>query len=185
MKIVPLWKHPHYTISDTCIITNVITNKVSTLSLNKEGYLVVKINYTQYLLHRLLMFSFKLDSYFKDAVVDHIDGNKANNNLDNLEWVTTRINSSRARIVVPYKQSKESITIAADKQAISKRKLTNAQIREIRTAFDTFPTYANSMPMQLKRERSNLIQEFCIKFNISYSVVGRIIRKEGRYNNEF
>ncbi len=53
------------------------------------------------------------------------------------------------------------------------------------TAFDTFPTYTNSMPMQLKRERSNLIQEFCIKFNISYSVVGRIIRKDGRYNNGF
>lgn len=185
MKIVPLWKHPNYTISDTGVITNVITNKVSTLSLNKEGYLVVKINYTQYLLHRLLMFSFKLDSYFKDAVVDHIDGSKLNNSLDNLEWVTHRINSSRARIVVPYKQSKESITIAAYKQAISKRKLTNAQILEIQTAFDTFPTYTNSMPMQLKRERSNLIQEFCIKFNISYSVVGRIIRKEGRYNNEF
>lgn len=29
MKIVPLWKHPHYTISDTGIITNVLTNKVS------------------------------------------------------------------------------------------------------------------------------------------------------------
>ena len=98
MKIVPLWKHPNYTISDIGIITNVITNKVSALSLNKEGYLVVKINYTQYLLHRLLMYS---------------------------------------------------------------------------------------MSMQLKRERSNLIQEFCIKFNISYSVVGRIIRKDGRYNNGF
>lgn len=46
-------------------------------------------------------------------------------------------------------------------------------------------SYTNSMPMQLKRERSNLIQEFCIKFNISYSVVGRIIRKDGRYNNGF
>lgn len=43
MKIVPLWRHPHYTISDTGIITNVLTNKVSTLSLNKEGYLVVKL----------------------------------------------------------------------------------------------------------------------------------------------
>ena len=53
------------------------------------------------------------------------------------------------------------------------------------TIFDTFPTYTNSMSMQLKRERSNLIQEFCIKFNISYSVVGRIIRKDGRYNNGF
>ena len=126
MKIVELWKHHNYTISETGIITNIHTTKVSTLSLNKEGYLVV-----------------------------------------------------------PYKQSKESIAIAADKQAISKRKLTNSQIQEIQTTFDKFPTYTNSLSMQLKKERSNLINEFCIKFNISYSVVGRIIRRDGRYKNGF
>lgn len=180
MKIVPLWKHPNYTISDTGIITNVLTNKVSTLSLNKEGYVVVKINYTQYLLHRLLMFSFKLDSYFKDAVVDHIDGNKSNNNLDNLEWVTAKENAIRARKVIGYKQSIESIKIGADKQAVTKRKLSSVNILLIQEILDKMPT-TNSSPMSIKQQRGTVIKELSLKHKVSISVIHRIARREGRY----
>ena len=180
MKIVPLWKHPHYTISDTGIITNVLTNKVTTLSLNKEGYLVVTINYQQHLLHRLLMFSFKLDSYFKNAVVDHIDGNKSNNSLDNLEWVTAKENAIRARKVIGYKQSIESIKIGADKQAVTKRKLSSTTILLIQEILDKIPT-TNSSPMSIKQQRGAVVKELSLKHKVSISVIHRIARREGRY----
>lgn len=180
MKIVPLWKHPNYTISDTGIITNVLTNKVSTLSLNKEGYLVVTINYQQHLVHRLLLLSFKLDSYFKDAVVDHIDGNKSNNSLDNLEWVTAKENAIRARKVIGYKQSIESIKIGADKQAVTKRKLSSTNILLIQEILDKIPT-TNSSPMSIKQQRGAVVKELSLKHKVSISVIHRIARREGRY----
>ena len=42
-------------------------------------------------IHRLVAEHF-VDGYFDGAVVNHIDGNKRNNNASNLEWTTTRDN---------------------------------------------------------------------------------------------
>lgn len=50
-----------------------------------------------YKLHRLLMMAFKPSPEMRRLEVDHIDGNKENNCLDNLEWVTTEENGRRAR----------------------------------------------------------------------------------------
>ena len=50
-----------------------------------------------YKLHRLLMMAFKPVPNFRNLEVDHIDGNKENNDLANLEWVTTDENGRRAR----------------------------------------------------------------------------------------
>lgn len=63
MKIVNLYKHKEYTISEDGTITNKITGKVYKHSLNKEGYKVVTIKYQQHLVHRLLLLSFKLSTH--------------------------------------------------------------------------------------------------------------------------
>lgn len=46
-------------------------------------------------LHRLLAETF-VDGYFSGAVVNHNDGNKLNNELSNLIWVTSSENNSHA-----------------------------------------------------------------------------------------
>lgn len=53
-----------------------------------NGYLTVSINNTTKLVHRLVGFSFCQDTYFKGAVINHKDGDKQNNNVENIEWVT-------------------------------------------------------------------------------------------------
>jgi hypothetical protein len=51
------------------------------------GYKRISINNKTYLLHRLVALTFLENSENKEAV-NHIDGNKLNNQLTNLEWVT-------------------------------------------------------------------------------------------------
>lgn len=46
-------------------------------------------------IHRLLGEHF-IDGYFEGAIINHIDGNKLNNDLDNLEWVTFSYNLQHA-----------------------------------------------------------------------------------------
>lgn len=47
---------------------------------------------TNVLIHRLVAYCFCSESYTEDKVVNHKDGNKLNNSLDNLEWVTRQDN---------------------------------------------------------------------------------------------
>ena len=61
-------------------------------SADKYGYKVTKINGKQERVHRIVMEAFHGKS---DLTVDHIDGNKENNNLNNLEYVTQAENIKR------------------------------------------------------------------------------------------
>jgi hypothetical protein len=52
-----------------------------------SGYKRININKKKYLLHRLIALTF-LENPKNKEFVNHIDGNKLNNQLTNLEWVT-------------------------------------------------------------------------------------------------
>lgn len=68
--------------------------------MNPNGYRVVTLyndvsGTKQLSVHRLVASAF-MPNDDKTLVVDHVDGNKTNNSLSNLEWVTCRENSIRA-----------------------------------------------------------------------------------------
>ena len=73
------------------------TNKEKILKPIKynNGYLYVNINGKIRAIHRLVAETFILNPYSKPQV-NHKDGNKLNNKLDNLEWVTARENTIHA-----------------------------------------------------------------------------------------
>jgi hypothetical protein len=60
-----------------------------------SGYIYVRVNIQKYALHRLIALAF-LENTDNKPIVNHIDGNKKNNHLDNLEWVTSSENNSHA-----------------------------------------------------------------------------------------
>jgi hypothetical protein len=69
-----------------------IKNKIKLKSfLNTKGYPSVSLKRKTYAIHRLMAESFLPKIKGKD-MVNHIDGNKQNNHICNLEWVNNREN---------------------------------------------------------------------------------------------
>lgn len=65
--------------------------------LSKAGYLVVSYKSRPVLVHRIIA-SIYCTGFTPGLAVDHIDGNKLNNEPANLEWVTLSENNRRARV---------------------------------------------------------------------------------------
>lgn len=63
--------------------------------IQNTGYLTVSLNNKKISVHRLVAITFIHKPKGKN-VVNHIDGNKLNNNIYNLEWCTTQENISHA-----------------------------------------------------------------------------------------
>lgn len=64
-----------------------------------NGYLTANVNHSVHLIHRIVAFHFVM-GYNIGYEVNHIDGNKQNNNSDNLEWVNRRENYTHGRLSV-------------------------------------------------------------------------------------
>lgn len=89
----------NYTISEEGVITNVKTQKIKKPWLGKVGYYYIDLyennKSTKVALHRLLAQTF-LPNPENKRTVNHIDGNKLNNSLANLEWATDSENNQHA-----------------------------------------------------------------------------------------
>jgi hypothetical protein len=97
-KSIP--NHPNYEASDTGIIRNKTTKRHLKGKIDMYGYHAVVIknvyNKKKYpTVHRLVALTF-IDNINNYPQVNHIDGNKLNNNIENLEWCTAQHNVQHA-----------------------------------------------------------------------------------------
>lgn len=73
------------------------SGKVIYPKVGEGGYMVISNCYGKWIgIHRLVMNTFKPISNEDAMTVDHLDHNKRNNKLSNLEWVTQKENLERA-----------------------------------------------------------------------------------------
>ena len=103
-------------------------------------------------IHRLVMKTFKPLSDYTNMTVDHIDSNKRNNKLKNLEWVSEEENQRRAQeklLIVnnsnSNKKSKKSKPTAKEIEKAKKKKAKNKKSTEkvIQGPFYIYDTYGN------------------------------------------
>ena len=71
--------------------------RIIPVKINQSGYVAIKTPYGIILAHRLVMKTWRPTSNMEDLTVDHLDHNKRNNSVENLEWVTEKENKRRAR----------------------------------------------------------------------------------------
>ena len=105
----PIKDYENYYIDIDGNVFNIITNKYLQGSIGEHGYryyrLIKNGKKKMFYAHRLVAETY-LDNPNKLPVVNHKDGNKLNNNINNLEWVTYSENTQHWRDNFNIKHSK-------------------------------------------------------------------------------
>lgn len=104
-------EYPNYLISSCGRVMNKKTKRLLKLYLNHNGYYIVNLwkNNTgkNFLVHSLVYSNFNNDYELSGYVINHIDGNKKNNQLNNLEKTSYQKNNLHAcYIIKTHKQEK-------------------------------------------------------------------------------
>lgn len=99
MKWKILKENENYSINEKGEIKNNITKKILSPSINKDsGYYQIDLwknnKSRKYTLHRLIANNF-IPNLENKPTVDHIDGNRLNNDISNLRWATYSEQNSR------------------------------------------------------------------------------------------
>ena len=115
-----------YEITRDGKVINKLSGETVKAQPNDKGYLRVGICGKLRFVHRLVAEKF-LPNPENKPQVNHIDGNKTNNNVDNLEWVTNKANREHA--------VKNSLIVSGDKCPWAK--LSVKDIEEIRSLYPT------------------------------------------------
>jgi hypothetical protein len=87
-----------YLISNEGKVLSVKFGKILKTSKNRHGYEIVSLGYKKrktHYIHKLVALNF-VENPFNKKTVNHIDGNKLNNNFKNLEWLTMKENINHA-----------------------------------------------------------------------------------------
>lgn len=151
-------KYDYYANEDGSIYSS-ISNKTLSYQLDKNGYAKVQLSSVdgkrhRYSVHRLILENFNPIEGMENLQVNHIDGNKLNNKLNNLEWCTCSENQIHA-----YKTGLKNQK--GDKNNASK--LTEEQVLEI---------------INLLLSKQFTQKEIAFKYNVCEDTIGAIKRKK-------
>lgn len=82
-----------YEVSNLGRVRNRKTKVISKGTINPEGYHIVSIENKNYRTHRVILQSWQPRIDFEDLAVDHINGQRTDNRLENLRWVSMEDNT--------------------------------------------------------------------------------------------
>lgn len=104
--IKPFPKCPDYLVSDKGFIVSTKSNKRLTPQTDKFGYQSVNMmidgKSKTVMVHVAVLSTFEPDHPIEKTQVNHINGDKTNNSVENLEWTTPQENIDHAKNVLGY-----------------------------------------------------------------------------------
>lgn len=145
-----------YLINKNGVIINTKTNKECKAYVNSKGYMQLKLKlnhkWETVKLHRIIALSF-LENPDKKPFINHIDGNKLNNSIKNLEWVNNRENVCHG---------KDKINSYSKYIGVSWHKLNKKWISQIRNKgkmifLGYYDNQEDAYKSRIKYEKDNLI----------------------------
>ena len=123
--------YPNYAVSITGLVLNIKRNRLVAQNMDRGGlYKRVTLwkgnKCNGAYVHRLVASAFLLNPQGKPQV-NHIDGDKLNNHVENLEWVTAKENNDHARDVLNRPFAKGELS--------GKNILSRSEVDEIRARY--------------------------------------------------
>ena len=117
-----------YDISNKANVFSYTSNKKLKPQLDKDGYLILNLYKNKkgktFKIHRLVCESFKINLH-KKKEVNHINGIKSDNNINNLEWCTRSENVNHALTI--------GLKVPNRGEDLKFSKLTEKKVKEILT----------------------------------------------------
>lgn len=161
-KNIKNWEN--YTIDEFGNVKNSKTNKYLKGALNNKGYLRVELHKNKklkkFFVHRLVAEYF-IENPLNKKQVNHKDGNKQNNRVDNLEWVTNQENRNHAL--------KHKLTKNLCGEDAPWSKLTKKDVLYIRQLYNNDKTNFNT-------------KELSKKYNVSYTQILMVAKRKSWKN---
>lgn len=154
-----------FLISDTGELKNIKTNHIYKLEILKSGYYSVRVSLgdskckKHIIIHKAVALTF-IDNPNNYNVVNHIDGNKLNNSVDNLEWGTYGHNLKHAYEIGLF----DKLKISGENNHA--HKLTKIQIEEIRSLYKPRDKNFNSYALGKRYGVSHTHILDIVKFNV-------------------
>lgn len=155
----PIVGHERYQASTLGRIKN-IKGEISKLCYHRQGYLRVMVDGKARMVHRLIAMTF-IPNPENKKTVNHINANKEDNRVENLEWATQSENNQHAvrNHLKPY-------TLKMWVSSTKGRKIAKEQAKEI----------------ELKRKEGYSLRELSVEYGISDAQVSRIANGKSRHS---
>lgn len=135
------------------------------IKIKSNGYCNIKTNYGYKTVHRLVLLTFKPIPNAEDLTIDHLNHNKRDNSIYNLEWVTKEENERRAKedyIFIPGKDKLNELI----KNAICNNTSENIKYKNNKFTFNNLDEAVGWVMGMTKAGKGSLPQSENIKARI-------------------